>query len=333
VKALLSVAPGGPDSLVIGERSDPVTGDGQLLVDVHAVGVNFPDVLIIQDQYQFRPPRPFAPGAEFSGVVRALGRDVEGFATGDRVVGTTVCGAMAEVIAADARRCVRMPPDMPFDEGAALLFTYGTAHYALRRRAQLQPREKLLVLGAAGGVGTAAVEIGKAMGAFVLAAASSQEKVDFARGAGADGGLVYPAGELDRAAQKEFSDAIRAAASGGINVVLDAVGGDYTEPALRALEWEGRLLVVGFPAGIPRIPLNLPLLKGCQIVGVFLGSHIERDPAGHAIDLAELFELYRQRKVRPRISARYPLERGGEAIQELVGRRALGKIVVEIRSD
>jgi NADPH2:quinone reductase len=237
---------------------------------------------------------------------------------------------MAETLAVSQGRCVRMPPEMPFDEGAALLFTFGTAYYALHRRARLKPREKVLVLGAAGGVGTAAVEIGKAMGAFVIAAASSQKKVDFARDIGADAGIVYPIGELDRGAQKNFSDAIRNAAGGGIDVVFDTVGGDYTEPALRALEWEGRLLVVGFPAGIPRIPLNLPLLKGCQIVGVFWGSHTERDPAGHAVDLAELFEFYRQRKVRPRISARYPLARAGEAIQELAERRAFGKIVVQI---
>jgi NADPH:quinone reductase len=330
MRALLSRAPGGPETLVFEETPVPQIGNGQLLIEVRAVGVNYPDVLIIRDQYQFKPPRPFAPGGEIAGVVREMGSDVTGFREGDRVAGITGSGGMAELVAIDARACASLPPSMAFDEAASFAFTYGTSHHALKQRAALRAGETLLVLGAAGGVGVAAIELGRQMGARVIAAVSSPEKLEFARQCGAHDGLVYPRGALDRAAQAALSDAFKRACGGGADVVYDAVGGDYAEPALRALNWTGRFLVVGFPAGIPRIPLNLPLLKGCQIIGVFWGGWMTREPAGHAANMRELTEWYLAGKIKPRISARYPLERGGDAIRELGERRAMGKIVVTV---
>ncbi|MGH8287124.1 MAG: NADPH:quinone oxidoreductase family protein [Steroidobacteraceae bacterium] len=330
MKALLSRAPGGPDTLVLDEIPAPRVGAGQLLLEVRAVGVNYPDVLIIQDLYQYKPPRPFSPGGEISGVVREVGPDVAAFKVGDRVVGLPGSGGMAELVAVDAKACAPIPPSMPFDEAAAFPFTYGTSYHALKQRAALKAGETLLVLGAAGGVGIAAVELGKCLGARVVAAASSQEKIEFAKRCGADETVVYPRGALDRSAQTALSDAFKQACGGGADVVYDAVGGDYAEPALRALNWTGRFLVVGFPAGIPRIALNLPLLKGCQIVGVFWGAWVAREPAAHAANMRDLLGWYLSGKIRPRISARFPLERGGDAIRELAERRALGKVVVTI---
>jgi NADPH2:quinone reductase len=223
-----------------------------------------------------------------------------------------------------------LPDFMPFEEGAALLMTYGTSQYALKQRGQVKPGEKLLVLGAAGGVGLAAVELGKAMGAEVIAAASSQEKVDFAISKGADKGFVYPSNPLSRDQQKAFSDQIKEISGGGVDVVYDGVGGDYAEPAVRALNWEGRFLVIGFPAGIPKLPLNLTLLKSCQIVGVFWGAWTQRNPKDHEENLAELFALYKAGKIRPHVSNRYPLARAADAIRELSERRAKGKVVITI---
>jgi NADPH2:quinone reductase len=237
---------------------------------------------------------------------------------------------MAEEVAVDARRMIKLPDGMPFDEAAAFLMTYGTSHYALKDRAQLRKGEKLLVLGAAGGVGLAAVELGRAMGAEVIAAASSQEKVDFAVSKGAHKGLVYPENPLSRDQQKAFSDAIKQASGGGVDVIYDGVGGDYAEPSVRALNWEGRFLVIGFPAGIPKLPLNLTLLKSCQIVGVFWGAFVARDPKGHAENLADLFRLYKEGAIRPHVSNTYPLERAADAIKELSERRAKGKVVITI---
>lgn len=330
MKAVLSTESGGPDTLVLSDVEAPTAGAGEVVLSVKAVGVNYPDVLIIQDMYQFKPERPFAPGGEVSGVVKAVGEGVSNVAPGDRVIASTGWGGMAEEIAVDAGRVRKIPDSMPFDEAAAFLMTYGTSHYALKDRGHVKPGESLLVLGAAGGVGLAAVELGKAMGMKVIAAASSQEKVDLAKSKGADEGLVYPHGPLDRAQQKALSDEIKALSGGGVDVIYDAVGGDYAEPALRAMAWEGRFLVIGFPAGIPKMPLNLTLLKSCQIVGVFWGAFTARDPKGNEANIADLFRLYDEGKIKPHISGRFPLSQAGQAITELAERRAMGKVVVTV---
>jgi NADPH2:quinone reductase len=330
MRAILSKAPGLPDTLVMENVPSPSPKPGEIVVSVKAVGVNFPDFLIIQDMYQFKPERPFSPGGEISGIVKTTGEGVTAFKPSDKVFGSCGWGGMAEEVAVDARRMIKLPDGMPFDEAAAFLMTYGTSHYALKDRAQLRKGEKLLVLGAAGGVGLAAVELGRAMGAEVIAAASSQEKVDFAVSKGAHKGLVYPENPLSRDQQKAFSDAIKQASGGGVDVIYDGVGGDYAEPSVRALNWEGRFLVIGFPAGIPKLPLNLTLLKSCQIVGVFWGAFVARDPKGHAENLADLFRLYKEGAIRPHVSNTYPLERAADAIKELSERRAKGKVVITI---
>lgn len=330
MKAILSKAPGLPDTLVYEDVPSPVAKAGEVVVSVKAVGVNFPDFLIIQDMYQYKPQRPFSPGGEISGVVKSLGEGVTSFKVGDKVFGSTGAGGMAEEIAVPANRMNPLPDEMPFEEGAGLLMTYGTSHYALKDRAYLKKGEKLLVLGAAGGVGLAAVELGKAMGAEVIAAASSQEKVDFAISKGADKGFVYPRNPLSKDQQKAFSETIKEISGGGVDVIYDGVGGDYAEPAVRALNWDGRFLVIGFPAGIPKLPLNLTLLKSCQIVGVFWGAFVARDPKAHAENLQDLFRLYREGKIRPHVSSTYPLARAAEAIKELSERRAKGKVIVTI---
>lgn len=331
MKAMMSLEPGGPESLTLQEIATPAPGPGQIRIAVKAAGVNFPDTLIIRDLYQFRPPRPFAPGSEIAGVVDAIGDGVEGFTEGDRVLAMGVNGGYATHFIAEARAAVKIPDAMPFDEAAGFLMTYGTSHYALKDRAHMKPGETLLVLGAAGGVGAAAVELGEAMGAKVIAAISSEEKATFCRELGADETLVYPKGDLDRDAQKALSTEIKQLAEGeGADVVYDAVGGAYAEPALRALGWEGRYLVIGFPAGIPSIPLNLTLLKTIQIVGVFWGAFTMRNPKEHAQNIAELFALYEDGKIRPRITARFPLEEAAKALSLIESRRATGKIVLTV---
>jgi NADPH2:quinone reductase len=332
MRALLSKAVGGPEALVIEDTASPEAGPGQAVVAVRACGVNFPDTLIIEDKYQFKPDRPFSPGGEIAGVVKAVGAGVVGIKPGDRVFSTMVSGGMAEEVAVDADRTIRMPDAMPFDEAAALVLTYGTSYHALKDRARLKAGETLLVLGAAGGVGLAAVELGKSMGARVVAACSSQEKVDLAKSHGADAGVVYPRGPTDRDGQRALTDAFKAACGpAGADVIYDAVGGDYAEPALRSIAWEGRYLVVGFAAGdIPRIPLNLTLLKGCSIVGVFWGAWLNRNPRAHAAAVGELLQLYAKGAIRPHVSERFALERGGEAIRRLADRKAMGKVVVVI---
>ena len=331
MRAVLSREPGGPETLAFEEVAEPVPGPGQVRIAVRAVGVNYPDVLIIEDRYQLRPARPFSPGAESAGVVDALGEGVADLAVGDRVLAMSGYGAMAEKVVAPARRCSRIPDAMPFEEAAAFLMTYGTSHHALADRGRLKPGETLLVLGAAGGVGLAAVEIGAALGARVIAAASSPEKLALPLGRGAAEGLVYPSGPLDAEGRKALADRFKAACgSGGADVVYDPVGGDYAEPALRAMAWRGRYLVIGFAAGIPRVPLNLALLKGCDIVGVFWGGFVDREPEAHAASVADLFDLYGQGRIRPEISERFPLERAGAAIAMLAARRARGKVVVTV---
>jgi NADPH:quinone reductase len=331
MKALLSKQPGGPESLVLEDIPEPLPGRDQVRIDVRAVGVNFPDVLIIQDLYQYKPPRPFSPGGELAGVVDALGDGVSNIRVGDRVLASPVRNAMAEKAVADAKNCWKIPDRMPFDEAAALLLTYGTSQHALKDRARLHSGETLLVLGAAGGVGLAAVELGKAAGARVIAAASSAEKLALAQEHGADAGVLYPAGPLDKAAARALTDAFKAACGAeGAHVIYDGIGGDYSEAALRAIAWEGRHLVVGFTAGIPKLPLNLALLKGCQIIGVFWGEFATRFPALHAANIAALMALYGDGKIRPAVTERYPLADGAAAIARLGGRAARGKIVVTV---
>jgi NADPH2:quinone reductase len=329
MKAMLSTEVGGPETLVLTDMPDPEPGKNQVRIRVHAAGVNFPDTLIIQDLYQMKPPRPFAPGGEIAGEVEAVGEKVKGLAVGDRVLGMTGFGGFATHVVADAERVVKIPDAMPYDEAACFVLTYGTSHHALKDRAEIKEGETLLILGAAGGVGAAAIELGKAAGARVIAAVSSEEKAQFCRDLGADETLIYARDMSDRATQKEFSGQIKAIAGGdGVDVIYDAVGGDYAQPAVRSLAWKGRYLVVGFPAGIPSIPLNLTLLKGCQIVGVFWGAHTVREPKNHAENMGDLFRLYAEGKIKPRVSASYPLERAGEALQLLQDRKVLGKVVV-----
>lgn len=329
MKAMLSTAPGGPESLELTELPDPEPKKGQLRVRVRASGVNFPDTLMIRDLYQMKPPRPFAPGGEIAGEVDAVGDGVEGFAVGDRVLALTGFGGFATEVCIPAMSAVKLPDAMPFDEAACFVFTYGTSYHALKDRANLQPGETLLVLGAAGGVGAAAVELGKAMGARVIAAVSSDEKAEFCRTLGADETLVYPHVLEGRDAQKALSARIKEIAGGdGVDVVYDAVGGDFAEPAIRALAWKGRFLVIGFPAGIPKIPLNLPLLKGTQIVGVFWGASVMREPQGHAANVVDLLRMYGEGKIRPRICARFPLAEAPAALEMMQDRKVMGKVVV-----
>lgn len=331
MKAILSTAPGGPETLIIGELESPEPGEGQVRIRVRACGVNYPDTLIIEDKYQFKPDRPFPPGGEVSGEIDALGPGVSEWRVGDKVIALTGHGGMAEQVVTEANRCVAMPDTMPYEEAAALIFTYGTSYHALKQRAETAAGETLLVLGAAGGVGLSAVELGKAMGARVVAAASSEEKVALAKDRGADTGMIYERGPFDkdgtRALAKQFKDAT---GPGGADIIYDAVGGDYAEAALRCINWKGRFLVIGFPAGIPRIPLNLALLKGCQIVGVFWGSFTSREVMENQQNNRELLDMYADGRIRPHVSKQYALADAGQAITDLAERRAMGKIVVTI---
>jgi NADPH2:quinone reductase len=329
MKAMLCKEYGPPETLVLSDVPSPKPGPGQIVVSVKACGVNFPDVLIIENKYQFKPALPFAPGAEIAGVVKELGEGVTRCKVGDRVIASVGNGGMQEEVLVDPNRCIPMPDGMAFDVAAGLILTYGTSHYALKDRAKLKAGETLVVLGAAGGVGLAAVEIGKAMGARVIAGASSQEKVDLAKKHGADDGFVYATGKLSRDQQKELSEQIKAATGGkGADVLYDPVGGDYAEPAVRAMNWEGRYLVIGFTAGIPSVPLNLTLLKSCDILGVFWGAFTARNPKRNQEHLAEIMQWTVDGKLRPHISAHFPLARAGEAIRMLADRKAMGKVVV-----
>ncbi|EJL25749.1 Zn-dependent oxidoreductase, NADPH:quinone reductase [Caulobacter sp. AP07] len=329
MKAVLSKAVGGPETLVLEELPDPVAGPGQVVLAVKACGVNYPDVLIIEDKYQFKPQRPFAPGGEVSGVVESLGEGVTTLKVGQRVLASSGHGGMAEKLLVDAVRCTPIPDSMPFDEAAAFILTYGTSYYALKDRGQLKAGETVLVLGAAGGVGLAAVELAKAAGARVVAAASSQEKVDLAIAHGADAGVVYPRGPFDKDGQKALANLIKEACGpNGWDVAYDAVGGDYSEATIRAAGWNGRFLVIGFPSGIPKIPLNLTLLKSCDIRGVFWGASVAREPKLHVQNVKDLMGLYAEGKIRPHVSERFPLAKAGDAIAHLASRKAMGKVVV-----
>lgn len=331
MKAMLSTAPGGPETLELTELPQPEPKKGEVRIRVRAAGLNFPDTLIIQDLYQMKPPRPFAPGGEVAGDIDAVGEGVTNVAVGDRVLAMTGFGGFATDMCIDAGRVMKIPDAMPYDEASCLVLTYGTSHHALKNRAEIKAGESLLILGAAGGVGAAAIELGKAAGAKVIAAVSSEEKAQFCRDLGADETIVYSRDMDDRATQKEFSNEIKKLAGGdGVDVVYDAVGGAYAEPAVRALAWKGRYLVVGFPAGIPKIPLNLTLLKGCQIVGVFWGAHTVREPQAHAENMADLFRMYANGQIKPRISARFPLEKAADALTLMQDRKVLGKVVLDV---
>jgi len=329
MKALVSTAPGGPDTLQLLDLPIGEPGKGELRVRVEACGINYPDVLIIEDLYQFKPQRPFAPGSEIAGTIEAVGEGVEGWAPGDRIMAVTGHGGMAEQMIVPAIRAVRLPEGRDAAEGAALLMTYATSYHALVDRGQLKAGETLLVLGAAGGVGLAAIEIGKALGATVVAAVSDEEKAAAASKAGADRTMIYGRAPFDKDASKALAQAFKAAVGrDGAHVVYDPVGGDYAEPALRSIAWEGRYLVVGFPAGIPRLPLNLTLLKACDVRGVFWGAFAARAPEQEAGNVAQLLAWWEEGKISPRIDRRWPLAEGGEAIKWLAGRRAIGKVIV-----
>lgn len=331
MRALLSRAPGGPETLELADLPDSPPGRGQVLVAVRACAINYPDVLIIEDRYQVRPQRPFAPGGEIAGVIEQIGEGVAGWAVGDRVIAMIGHGGLAEKVVADVGRLYRLPEGRSFAEGASLLLTYATSIHALLDRGRLQAGQTLLVLGAAGGVGLAAIELGKAYGARVVAAVSSDEKAEAARAAGADVTLVYPRAPFDKVQSKALAEQFKnAVGAGGADVIYDPVGGDYAEPALRSIAWEGRYLVVGFPAGIPHLPLNLTLLKSCDVCGVFWGAFAARDPAANAAHVDALFRLWAEGRIAPRVTRTFALADGGQAIAQMAARGAIGKLVVEI---
>ena len=325
MRAVVCKELGPPSSLRVEDVPSPEPGEGQVVVAVHACGVNFPDTLIIQGQYQFKPPLPFSPGGEVAGVVSRVGPGVDGVREGDRVIAVTGFGGFAEEVVVGATQVIPMPDAMDFRTGSAFLFTYGTTIYAYRDRASLAAGETVLVLGAAGGTGLSAVELGAALGAHVIAAASSEAKLALCRERGASDGIDY--------ANENLRDRLKELTGGrGVDVCYDPVGGELAEAALRGMAWNGRYLVIGFTAGIPKIPLNLVLLKSCQVVGVFWGAFHARDPARHRALIDELFALWEDRKIAPHVSAAYPLERAADALEDILARRALGKLVIEPRA-
>ncbi len=322
MKALLCKTHGLPDTLVYEDAPDPVPGPGEVVIDMKAAGVNFPDVLIIQNKYQFKPELPFAPGAELAGVVSAVGEGVTNTKVGDRVIASTGWGAFAEKVKAQAKKVIPIPDGVGFDVAAAFILTYGTSYHALVDRGTLKAGETLLVLGAAGGVGLAAIEIGKALGARVIAAASTPEKLAVCREHGADELINYTSEDLRERLKALTGDK-------GPDVVYDPVGGGFAEPAFRSIAWRGRYLVIGFANGeIPRLPLNLALLKGASIVGVFWGDFVAREPKVFADDVATMFGWIAQGKLRPHISGRYPLAQGARAIEDMMNRKVVGKVII-----
>ncbi len=331
MKALLSHAAGGPETLVLDDLPDPVAGPGQVIVAVRACSINFPDTLIIRDLYQFKPARPFAPGSEIAGVITAVGEGVTGWQVGNRVIGMIGNGGLATHAVVEQTRLFALPDDVDFETGASLLMTYGTNYHGLVDRGHIKQGDVVLILGAAGGIGLSAIELCKAFGARVIAGVSSEDKAALAREAGADDVVIYGHSPFDKAQSKQLAEAFKAACGpNGANIIYDVVGGDYSEPAPRSIAWEGRFLVVGFPAGIARLPLNLTLLKSCDVCGVFWGAFTAREPARFKAEVAELFAMLKDGRIAPRISARYPLERGADAIASLENRQAVGKVVVEI---
>lgn len=324
MKAILCKAYGPPESLVLEDVPEMQPGPGEAVISVRAAGVNFPDVLIIQNKYQFKPPLPFSPGSEVAGVVKAVGDGVTAIKPGDAVMAFTTYGGFAEEVKVEARRVMPLPAGMDLTTAAAFGLTYCTSDFALRDRGALKAGETLLVLGAAGGVGLAAVEIGKALGARAIACASTDEKLAVCRAHGADATINYATGDL-REQIKELTN------GAGADVVYDPVGGSYTELALRSIAWRGRLLVVGFAAGeIPKIPLNLTLLKGCSIVGVFWGEFARREPRNFAEQMRILGQWYAEGKLKPHVSSTFPLARAAEALQLMAERQVTGKVVLTV---
>ena len=323
MRAVLCKAFGPPEDLVVEDVDDPSPGPGEVLVEVKAAAVTFPDTLMLEDKYQYKASLPYVPGGEVAGVVRSAGEGADRFSPGDRIVGGLgTTGGFAELSVVPAASARPLPEGVGFAESTGLNYAYGTSLYGLKYRADLQPGETLLVLGAGGNVGLSAVELGRLTGARVIAAASSEEKLDLCRERGADETINYSTENLkDRA--KELTD------GEGANVVYDCVGGEYAEAALRAIAWEGRFLVIGFTAGIPSIPLNLVLLKSCQVVGVFYGAMTMREPAKRDAIGAELIELVATGQLRPYVSGRYSLDDAGKALRSLMDRKAIGKVVVE----
>ncbi|WP_301358634.1 NADPH:quinone oxidoreductase family protein [Stutzerimonas nitrititolerans] len=326
MKAVLCKAFGPAENLVVEDLDSPQIKKGEVLLDIHAAGVNFPDTLIIEGKYQFKPPFPFSPGGEAAGMVAAVGEKITHLKVGDRVMALTGWGSFAEQVAVSGQNVLPIPAEMDFTTAAAFSMTYGTSMHALKQRANLQPGETLLVLGASGGVGLAAVEIGKAMGARVIAAASTNEKLEIARKAGADELINYSEASL-RERLKELTD------GQGVDVIYDPVGGKLFEEAFRSIAWNGRMLVVGFAAGgeIPALPANLPLLKGASLIGVFWGAFAQRQPQDNAANFKQLFAWYAEGKLRPLVSQTFALEQAAEAIDTLGQRKAVGKLVVKVR--
>ncbi len=322
MKAVLCKQYGPPESLVVEQVPSPRAGPGEAVISVKAASLNFPDVLIIQNKYQFKPPLPFSPGSELAGVVKDVGAGVTAFKPGDKVIAFTTYGAFAEEVKTEAVRLLPLPNGMSFESGAAFILTYGTSDHALRDRAGLRAGETLLVLGAAGGVGLAAIEIGKVLGARVIACASSDDKLAVCREHGADATINYAAEDL--------RERIKALTEGrGVDVVYDSVGGAYSEPAFRSMAWRGRLLVVGFAAGdIPKLPLNLALLKGASIVGVFWGDFAKREPERFAESARQLARWYGEGRLKPHVSQTFPLEKAAEALQLMAARKVKGKVVL-----
>ncbi len=325
MKAVLCKAFGPADTLVIEDTSSPHIKKNEVLLDVHAAGINFPDTLIIEGKYQFKPPFPFSPGGEASGVISAVGENVSHLNVGDRVMALTGWGSCAEQIAVPAYNILPMPDAMDFTTAAAFSMTYGTAMHALKQRGALQAGETLLVLGASGGVGLAAIEIGKAMGARVIAAASSAEKLEVARQAGAD--------ELINYQDEDVRERLKTLTKGqGVDVIIDPVGGDLFETVFRSIAWNGRMLVIGFASGtIPSLPANLPLLKGAAVIGVFWGSFAQRQPQDNVANFQQLFAWYAEGKLKPLVSQTFALEDTAQAINTLAARKAVGKLVIKVR--
>ena len=325
MKAVLCKAFGPADTLVVEEVNSPEIKKNEVLLDVHAAGINFPDTLIIEGKYQFKPPFPFSPGGEASGVISAVGENVSHLKVGDRVMALTGWGSCAEQIAVPAYNILPMPDAMDFTTAAAFSMTYGTAMHALKQRGALQAGETLLVLGASGGVGLAAIEIGKAMGARVIAAASSTEKLEVARQAGAD--------ELINYQDEDVRERLKTLTKGqGVDVIIDPVGGDLFETVFRSIAWNGRMLVIGFASGtIPSLPANLPLLKGAAVIGVFWGAFAQRQPQDNVANFQQLFAWYAQGKLKPLVSQTFPLEETAAAINTLGARKAVGKLVIKVR--
>ena len=329
MKAFLCKEFGPVDSHQVEEIDDPIAGPGQVVVDIKATGISFPDVLIVQGLYQFKPPFPFSPGSEISGVVSSVGEGVTIYKEGDRVMGSIGSGGLREKGVYLEQQLMPLPETMDFNTAAGFPLNYGTTYHAFKQRGELKAGQSVLVLGAGGGLGITAIHIAKAMGAKVIAAASSQEKIDLCKKEGADEGIIYER-EMDRDLQKKFSDQIKEVTGGGVDMIYDLVGGDYAEPALRAIARHGKYLVIGFTAGIPKMPLNLTLLKECQIVGVFWGQFAGVEYAENQQNFKELFDLHAEGKIKPFVTETYTLDESATAIKTLEDRKVLGKVVVSM---